>query len=732
VADAKITLSAVDATKAAFDSINRNMASLGAQAAALPGKFGSIGIAISSALGAVSLHNMVNVLDQLDAMAERTGISVGRLSELRAAALLTDTDLEALAVGFKKLSTNMADALGGGKEAQAKFGSIGITPEQLKNFKTADELFGAIADKFSKYEDGANKNALATELFGKRGEELIGTLNKGAAGIAAFGDEAKQLGAVFDGGLAKSASDFNDNLARLKLAAEGAKAAILSDLLPSLVALTSELVEGRKAFGSFLGALYEIGVKTSPFDNWSDGAKKSAADVARLNDEIAKLETGSAKVSSNAGGAAFVGPSGTSRSAARLKAARDELETAKKLQTYYDSLIKNSVTGEATRLEDIFNGGKMAAPVVAKPDATLAAAELKRYTDALQKLELQKGSLLHQTEYEKILYETETGSLAKLTEAHKDNLLAMAAEVDLVHQALLAKEFIRLNEDYNKSTQRSIDNLTFEVSLIGRSALEVQQLTAARQADLATQDQIIALQRKAVDDPSRKQQTDQEIAELERLTEARKKAISDTLEQTNRVRMDFSSGVHAGLAKYLDEVANVAAQTESLIGDSFKGMETALVDFVKTGKLDFSSLADSIISDLIRIQIRTNLTGPLAQLLQGSSWFGGGSGTIGGGGAGSSDFMGNYAASYAGGGDTGMGSRSGGLDGQGGFLAMLHPQETVIDHAQGQSTGKGIVYAPVINIGDHQEREVIYRNVNQMLRNGNAELVDQLTRSGRI
>lgn len=40
--------------------------------------------------------------------------------------------------------------------------------------------------------------------------------------------------------------------------------------------------------------------------------------------------------------------------------------------------------------------------------------------------------------------------------------------------------------------------------------------------------------------------------------------------------------------------------------------------------------------------------------------------------------------SFDGGGYTGSGSRSGGLDGKGGFQAMLHPQETVIDHTKGQ------------------------------------------------
>jgi len=35
---------------------------------------------------------------------------------------------------------------------------------------------------------------------------------------------------------------------------------------------------------------------------------------------------------------------------------------------------------------------------------------------------------------------------------------------------------------------------------------------------------------------------------------------------------------------------------------------------------------------------------------------------------------------FAGGGYTGGGARAGGMDGQGGFPAILHPQETVVDH----------------------------------------------------
>lgn len=48
--------------------------------------------------------------------------------------------------------------------------------------------------------------------------------------------------------------------------------------------------------------------------------------------------------------------------------------------------------------------------------------------------------------------------------------------------------------------------------------------------------------------------------------------------------------------------------------------------------------------------------------------------------------------SFEGGGFTGFGARAGGVDGKGGFPAVLHPNETVIDHTQGQSAGANVSF----------------------------------------
>ena len=49
------------------------------------------------------------------------------------------------------------------------------------------------------------------------------------------------------------------------------------------------------------------------------------------------------------------------------------------------------------------------------------------------------------------------------------------------------------------------------------------------------------------------------------------------------------------------------------------------------------------------------------------------------------------AQSFEGGGFTGRGARAGGLDGKGGQMHMLHPNETVIDHTKGQGQGITII-----------------------------------------
>lgn len=94
-------------------------------------------------------------------------------------------------------------------------------------------------------------------------------------------------------------------------------------------------------------------------------------------------------------------------------------------------------------------------------------------------------------------------------------------------------------------------------------------------------------------------------------------------------------GIRQGL-KDISGAANDSFRTaRDAVTNAFKGMEDAIVSFVKTGKLDFKSLANSIISDLIRIQVQEMMTKSLKPLM------GMAMGAIGG-------MFGGYGSAFAG------------------------------------------------------------------------------------
>jgi hypothetical protein len=116
----------------------------------------------------------------------------------------------------------------------------------------------------------------------------------------------------------------------------------------------------------------------------------------------------------------------------------------------------------------------------------------------------------------------------------------------------------------------------------------------------------------------------------------------------------------------LDEGVKKINATADQSGQIFGSwLETAITDGAK-----LSDVIDGLVRDLALLAIRKAVIEPAVGAFTG--------------------FVASALGSYSGGGYTGMGARSGGLDGQGGFMAMLHPNETVIDHSKGQGMGGGV------------------------------------------
>ncbi|WP_236166384.1 phage tail tape measure protein [Pseudomonas juntendi] len=86
----------------------------------------------------------------------------------------------------------------------------------------------------------------------------------------------------------------------------------------------------------------------------------------------------------------------------------------------------------------------------------------------------------------------------------------------------------------------------------------------------------------------------------------------DTFVKIDAAQSDWTNGASAALENYLDSAADVAGQTQELFSNAFGNLEDGITQFVKTGKFQFKDFADSVIEDLIRIQVRQAAAGFLS------------------------------------------------------------------------------------------------------------------------
>ena len=165
--------------------------------------------------------------------------------------------------------------------------------------------------------------------------------------------------------------------------------------------------------------------------------------------------------------------------------------------------------------------------------------------------------------------------------------------------------------------------------------------------------------------------------------------------------------IELGFKSWSDSIPDMTTNIQNLTKQGLDGLTDSLTAGI-TGAANFAdamkAMAKSVVDSLIKMLIQKYIVDAAFGFI--TSSFGGGQAGINkefgyGGALGGSDPF----ASFAGGGYTGMGSRSGGVDGKGGFPAILHPNETVIDHNTGQSM-QGVTVNQTINISTGVQQTV--------------------------
>jgi hypothetical protein len=138
----------------------------------------------------------------------------------------------------------------------------------------------------------------------------------------------------------------------------------------------------------------------------------------------------------------------------------------------------------------------------------------------------------------------------------------------------------------------------------------------------------------------------------------------------------FLMDAEKGYKDFFTGIKTMQAEMQGVFKKSYDGITQLTMDFLEKGKASFKDFATSIVRELIRIAVQKLVIDKMFASF--GSIFKPKIDTSG-------LNLPTTIPKYEGGGFTGKGIRAGGVDGKGGFPAILHPNETVIDHTKGQA-----------------------------------------------
>lgn len=165
-------------------------------------------------------------------LAEKIGDSAEAVASLKLASDISGVALDSVAAASVKLTSALAKTDDEAKGVGAALGAIGLSVEEFKRLSPVEQI-DAVAQAFAGYEDGAQKTAVAVQLFGRSGAELIPLFNDLADGAE------RQIGLTQE--QIEAADAFTKQTARLRSEIDSLVQSTAADAIPALSQMATML-----------------------------------------------------------------------------------------------------------------------------------------------------------------------------------------------------------------------------------------------------------------------------------------------------------------------------------------------------------------------------------------------------------------------------------------------------------------------------------------------------------
>jgi len=202
-------------------------------------------------------------------IADKTGGSAEGFANFAVSAKVAGVSIEAIADASTRLSKNLNGLNDDSKAAGAALKALGIPIADFKKL-APDEQIKAVANAFGGFADGAGKAAVAQQLFGKSGTELLKFFKD-------YTDNGGDV-TILTGKMIQQADDFADASTRAKAQLGLYASAIATGALPAITALTGVLKEAIVEVYNLDKAASETG-RSNPFATFAEDVGRQMAKV---------------------------------------------------------------------------------------------------------------------------------------------------------------------------------------------------------------------------------------------------------------------------------------------------------------------------------------------------------------------------------------------------------------------------------------------------------------------
>ena len=517
----------------------------------------------------------IKYADDIADVAEANNVAIDTVVKLRSALESSGGEADKAGVMLASFAKFIDNAASGSFEAQKAFKAVNVSLKDIGSM-TQEQLLSKVLSGLAEMDDAVTRTAKSTEFFSKAAKGVA--FDKFAQEMSNTTSATKeQIEAVKAG--AETWGNLEDIFRKLQLI-------IVQALGPSLRALNAEMSNATypklemigKGANFVASQFYNIG---AAIDSVMVLLKSFATYAAIIqtspmnNETVEKLR--------------------------QLTADRNkELENIKRQQIEFDRILNGGRVGARTDVypkvgRPSFAGGELRETTVGV-DSKQQAALAKMAKEIKDRQEYHNKLIDENIKKNQELYDKEWDALTKKTQKLEDiQKLQDAAYMAISRQQSLRSAQLDYDREILLLNTQNKDLHSYELKY-AQEILSIRAMFLQNEKNINENDQLSAVYKK--------QRIEEEIV-------LRDKSIAQAREVLDIARQESEGSFQKGFGKGFDEfVRNMPNQLElgrQTFNTLMSSMESALQNFVRTGKFSFKDFARSLIQDMIMIQARANM-----------------------------------------------------------------------------------------------------------------------------